>query len=94
MSAITDETVGTLVEFMERMQAAEGDDGDAMDDKIGSIAAAKHSMSKYVKTSGLPLVGEPFRDCSFVSLDGKRTVSLAALARPGRPLVMNFGSCS
>lgn len=51
------------------------------------------SGKKYMQRDGLPRIGGPMRDATVMSLDGQ-AVRLSALARNGRPLVLNFGSCS
>jgi hypothetical protein len=38
--------------------------------------------------------GRPMRDTPLVTLDGETTLSLTSLVRPGRLLLLNFGSCS
>jgi hypothetical protein len=51
-------------------------------------------MQKYMPSSdGLPTVGSAFRDAAVVTLDGE-PLALSSLAAPGRPLLLNFGSCS
>ena len=50
-------------------------------------------MKKYIQSDGLPTVGSAFRDVDVVTLDGK-PVALSSLVTRGRPLLLNFGSCS
>ena len=57
-------------------------------------ALAQVAMQKYMPSSdGLPTVGSAFRDAAVVTLDGE-PLALSSLAAPGRPLLLNFGSCS
>ena len=55
------------------------------------LAAA--SVAKYMQRDIDLAVGSPFRDAPLASIDGDPLL-LSTLAQPGRPLLLNFGSCS
>ena len=79
----TDKVLGTRDEFFQRMQS-----------EPEEAALSQVSIKKYMQQpEGLPEVGSAFRDADVVGLDGTPT-TLSAMARPGRPLLLNFGSCS
>ena len=48
------------------------------------------SEAKY----GVPKVGDDFFDVDLVTLDGKATKKLSEFMKPGRHLVLSFGSCT
>ena len=80
---ITDNVLGTLDEFMGRMRN---------NPKEKTLAQA--SMKKYVQVKPPIAVGDDAPNVSFVTLDGKKEYNLYDLLQPGRPMVLNFGSCS
>ena len=83
MPSTTDKVLGTHDEFMSRMQ-----------DNAEEAPLAAASIAKYIQRDGLPQVGDAFRDAIVMSLDGTTQLQLSSLMKPGRPLVLNFGSCS
>ena len=80
---ITDNVLGTRDEFMGRMQN---------DPKERTLAQA--TIKKYVQAKPPIAVGDDAPNVSFVSLDGKKEYKLYDLLQSGRPMVLNFGSCS
>ena len=81
MSAITDETVGTLVEFMERMQAAEGDD---------HIAASRREQLCSLADTCASLFRNSLTHASFiVCANALAVVTLVTEARPSRNPVIS-----
>ena len=55
---------------------------------------AQATIKKYVQAKPPIAVGDDAPNVSFVSLDGKKEYKLYDLLQSGRPMVLNFGSCS
>lgn len=80
----TDEVLGTHDEFMDRMSS------NPTEQKLAGTSIQKYMQD--FASHGMHR-GAPFRDASVVTLGGE-PLQLATLQQPGRPLLLNFGSCS
>ena len=83
MARTTNEVLGTREGFMGRLRGNRDDS-----------PLANASIAKYMQSKGLPRVGDTLRDVIVAALDGTTRLPLSSLLKPGRPLVLNFGSCS
>lgn len=80
----TDQVLGSSDDFMASLKK------DPVQGKLMQAAVTKYMQRD---TSKLPTVGGPFREGRVVTLGGEE-LALSSLCKSGRPLVLNFGSCS
>jgi hypothetical protein len=82
---VANESLGTMEEFFARVKAkAEAGDTKEFED-------SQMVMKKYIQREGLPVAGDEMRDTNLAHLDGTE-FKLSEKVKPGRPLVLNFGS--
>ena len=82
--SISDRVLGTREAFFKRVMGGQGS---------AEQQLMKQSVAKYMQRTGLPEVGAAQQEITFTTLDGA-SGKLSDRTRPGRPLVLNFGSCS
>lgn len=85
MKSTSERVLGTREVFMKKLQ-----------ENPAEMKVAMKSIEKYQQKDGLPKVGDPMRDFLVRPLASVQSneVKLADLISIGRPIVLNFGSCS
>ena len=86
---ISDEVLGTKDEFFQRVQS-KVQSGDSTEQKLMMT-----SVKKYMQRDVSLGVGDPMVDFTVARIgEAGTTFNLSDAITPGRPLVLNYGSCS
>ena len=80
--------------IMERKMGKTGMKVDKLRKMFGGWAQFKHIYESRVLYAKTPKAGAAVPNFKLTNLKTKKIVSIQDLARPGIPLVLNFGSCT